>query len=107
MSAQPIRLAGVATHHLVTIELQSDGGDGLFHHPNPTLTILIKKWQHAGLEFLIEIAGIRNLTRRGFVGTDRPPRHAFLPTLKPPPVQHTEVEDTVEGRLHATRTRGF
>ena len=90
--------------HSRAIEVCTDLADRLLHHPDPARPVVVIKREYDVFELAIKIGGIFVMRREpGFPIANRPSRDAFDMSFGPPAVEHTEVEDAVERRLHATR----
>src|SRR5437764_9452139 len=94
----------ISPHHSRAIEVCTDLADRLLHHPDPARPVVVIKREYDVFELAIKIGGIFVMRREpGFPIANRPSRDAFDMSFGPPAVEHTEVEDAVERRLHATR----
>src|SRR4051794_14533833 len=100
-----ISLGGVAAHHALAVEAAADAGDALLHQPDPARAVVEPQRQHRGLELVVELA--RMLRGGAAILADRPAGDTFLARLRPPAVEHAQVRDAVQRRLHAAGARGF
>ena len=110
-SATEIGLQHILLHHPLGVEEGTVDGHGKNHHLDETLPLVVEEGNNGLFQLLVKGRSVQGVVSIFSLSqdlvADGPAGQPLDMPLDPPPVQHTQIGNAVEGRLHPAGSRSL